>query len=254
MDLEKLTPKTKTGAWIALGISLAVALGIALLLVEAFGEVAEAVADEDGVAIWDKDILNWAVGARDTWPTGLIVWYSNTGGPIWQPIITGIVVVVLAWRWKDITPVVLMAIAAGGSLLMTFVGKNFYDRARPPLDLAVPPHESSFSFPSGHTLNGTAIAAMLAYLLIRHFWDRSRWLSILIGVLAALYAVSMGLTRVYLGHHWFTDVLGGWALGVAWVAVIIALHRVWRAVRRRTERGPIEEEGARKPLEQQPTD
>ena len=255
MDLQRLIvkdliPKAKSNAWVVLGLALAVALGAVLLFVEAFGEIAESVADNEGVAIWDKGILDWAVTNRDTWPTGLISWYSNTGGPIWQPIVTFAVAALLVWRWRDITPLILTAIAAGGSLLMTIVGKNVYHRARPPLELAVPPHESSFSFPSGHTLNATVIVGILAYLLIRHFWDRPLWLRILIAAAAAVYAISMGLTRVFLGHHWFTDVLGGWALGLAWVAVVIALHRVWRAVRRDRERGPIEEEGARSQVEQ----
>lgn len=245
MDLEQLTPKTKRSAWVVLGIALTIALGAALLFVQLFGEVAESVADSEGVAAWDRGILDWAVASRDTWPTGLISWYSNTGGPIWQPIVTVAVVATLAWRWKDITPVVLTAIATGGSVLMTIVGKNVYGRARPPLDLAVPPHESSFSFPSGHTLNATVIVGILAYLLIRHFWDRSRWVVVLIVAVALVYAITMGLTRVYLGHHWFTDVLGGWALGLAWVSAIVAVHRVWRTVRRRERHAPIEEERAR---------
>lgn len=251
MDVEKFVPRKKNQALLVLGLALAVLLGLVLLLVEAFGEIAEAVSEKDGVAAWDQAILDWAVAARDSWPTGLIAWYSNTGGPIWQPIVTAVVVGILAWRWKDITPVVLMAIAAGGSLLMTMVGKNVYGRARPALDLAVPPHESSFSYPSGHTLNATVIIGTLAYLLIRHFWDRPRWVRYLIAGLALLYAVSMGLTRVYLGHHWFTDVLGGWALGLAWVLALVAVHRVWRAVRHRHEE-VIEEEGARAELAESP--
>lgn len=242
---DLLAFKNKHAAWIALAITLAAALGLVLLLVEGFGEIAESIADNQGVAAWDRSVLDWFVARRDTWPTGLIAWYSNTGGPIWQPIVTAIVVAVLAWRWRDITPVVLTAIAAGGSLLMTVVGKNVYGRARPPLELAVPPHESSFSFPSGHTLNAMSIVAILAYLLIRHFWDRGRWLRYLIAGVALLYAWSMGMTRVFLGHHWLTDVMAGWLLGLAWVALVVACHRVWRTVRRRREDQPIEEERAR---------
>ena len=108
----------------------------------------------------------------------------------------------------------------------------------------MPPYETSMSFPSGHSLNALVIVGILAYLLIRHFWDRSWWLKVLIIVLAAVYAISMGLTRVYLGHHWLTDVLAAWVLGLAWLAVVIACHRVWRAVRKRSEPRAIEEEGS----------
>lgn len=237
----------KAKATVVLGASLALALTIALALTELFSEILESVDEGEGIAVWDRPVLDWVLGIRSEGLNNAVAWYSNTGGPIWQPIVTGIVVIVLSWRWRDITPLVLTIIAVGGSLLITVVGKGVVGRARPPLEEAIPPHESSMSFPSGHSLNALVIAGILAYLLIRHFWDRGQVVKWLIGVLAALYAISMGLSRVYLGHHWLTDVFGAWAIGLAWLAVVIACHRVWRAVRSRTEKGPVEEKGARAP-------
>ncbi|MDO5675924.1 MAG: phosphatase PAP2 family protein [Propionibacteriaceae bacterium] len=235
----------KAKAALVLSATLAVALGAAIALTHLFGEILEAVGEKDGVAAWDRPVLDWVLSIRTDAVNSFVAWYSNTGGPIWQPILTGIVVLLLCWQWRDITPLILTLIAAGGSLLITVLGKRIIGRARPPLEEAIPPHESSMSFPSGHSLNALVIAGILAYLLIRHFWDRSQWVKWLIGGLAALYAVSMGLSRVYLGHHWLTDVFGAWAIGLAWLAVVIACHRVWRAVRSRSENGPVEEEGAR---------
>ena len=240
----ELTAKTRTGA--ILVVILGVALGIVLGLTELFGEIVESVADEDGIAAWDRPVLDWAIDARTPGLTAFVAWYSNTGGPLWQPIVTGLVVVFLSWRWRDVTPLVLALVAALGSLLITVVGKGYFGRARPPIEEAIPPHESSMSFPSGHSLNALVIAGILAYLLIRHLWDRGLWLKVLVGVLATVYSISMGLTRVYLGHHWLSDVLGAWAIGLAWLAVVIACHRVWRTVRRRTEIGPVEEQGDRR--------
>lgn len=51
-------------------------------------------------------------------------------------------------------------------------------------------------------------------------------------MLAALFAVTMGLTRVYLGHHWLTDVVVAWALALAWLAVVITAHRLFLTTRR----------------------
>lgn len=90
MNVAKLLEfKNKHLTWIALGVTLAVALGAVLLLVEGFGEVAESVADHRGISQWDRAVTDWFVARRDSWPTGLIAWYSNTGGPLWQPIVTG---------------------------------------------------------------------------------------------------------------------------------------------------------------------
>lgn len=240
MQLPKLDHRRKALA--VLITTLVVALGVAIGLTHLFGEIFEQVAEKDGIAAWDRPLLNWSIGARSPALTAFVAWYSNTGGPVWQPIITGLIVLVLAWRWRDPTPVILTLIAVGGSLLITVVGKNYIGRARPPASDAVPPLETSMSYPSGHSLNSIVIAGILAYLLIRHFWDRPAWIRWLIAGLTALYAVTMGLSRVFLGHHWFTDVVGAWTIGLAWLAVVIGCHRVWRVVRSRAKTDAAEEE------------
>ena len=222
--------------------TVAAALVAAVLLVEATGEILEGIADGQGFAAWDRPVLDWAIAQRTPGLTSFVAWYSNTGGPLWQPIVTGAVVLFLWWRWKDPTPLVLTLFAGGGSLVMTVFGKRLIERARPPLPDAVPPYESSFSFPSGHSLNAFVIAGILAYLIVRHLWDHPVWQRVVVVVLLGAYAATMGLSRVFLGHHWLTDVVGAWALGLAWLGVVIACHRVWRTVRHREEGRPIEEE------------
>jgi len=141
-----------------------------------------------------------------------------------------VIVTIMVVRWRSWTPLVLMAIGASGSLLMTVVGKQLVGRARPPLEYAVPPYETSPSFPSGHTLNSTVIAGLLAYLLLLHL--RSLIARMLSVVLAVSWFVAMGLSRVFLGYHWLTDVLAGWTLGLAWVVVVITCHRLYLTVER----------------------
>jgi undecaprenyl-diphosphatase len=128
---------------------------------------------------------------------------------------------------------VLTLIAAAGSLAMTTVGKHLIGRSRPPRELAVPPFESSPSFPSGHTLNATVIIGVLIYLWLLHLTTaRARAWAVAMG---AFFVVSMGLSRVYLGHHWLTDVIAGWLIGLGWLAAVITAHRLHLTVRRRRE-------------------
>ena len=52
---------------------------------------------------------------------------------------------------------------------------------------------------------------------------------------AVLFAVTIGFSRVFLGHHWFTDVLAGWVLGALWLAIVITAHRLYLTVRKGRE-------------------
>lgn len=218
-----------TQANLVLAVTLVVSLGVVMGTTLLAGEVYEAVAEADGIALIDRPLMAWIVSVRTpTWDS-VIAFYSNTGGPVLQPIITGAVMIFLAWRWRSRTPVVLTVVAVAGSLLLTVVGKELVGRARPPLTDAIPPFEHSPSFPSGHTLNATVIAGIVCYLMLH--WFRTRGTRTLWVILMAVYAITMGLSRVYLGHHWLTDVVVGWLLGLAWIAVVITLHRLWLTAR-----------------------
>lgn len=201
------------------------------LLTWGSAEVYDAVSDHNGVATLDQPALSDMVAIREPWLNTLVTAFTTVGGPIAMPIIATVVAFALARRWHSWTPVVLMIIGAAGSLTMTIVGKRYIDRVRPPHEWAVAPYEWSPSFPSGHSLNSVVIGGIVAYLLvIRAHRNRTRWL--IVGC-ALLFSLLMGASRVYLGHHWLTDVLVGWALGGAWLTVVITGHRLVLTLRRR---------------------
>lgn len=186
--------------------------------------VYDAVTEADGVAGLDRPILNWAIAARtpflETWVTA----FTNLGTTLPMVLIGGGAMLALWLRYRRRTIVVLMVIAAAGSITFTVVGKALVGRSRPPLADAVPPYEQSFSFPSGHTLNSTVVAGMLAYLVV---WLAPRiWMRVAAVLSAVSWAIAMGLSRVFLGHHWFTDVVFAWLFGLAWLALLITTHRL----------------------------
>ena len=79
------------------------------------------------------------------------------------------------------------------------------------------------------------IAGLVAYLLLRRLTSNAA--RIVTVVLAAAWAVAIGLSRVFLGHHWLTDVMFGWTLGLAWLAVVITAHRLYLTVRHARREG-----------------
>ena len=211
-------------------VTSVIGAGLVTLLTWASAEVYEDVKASDGLSNLDVPVLNLAFSLRTPQNVAVVQFFTNLGGALGLTIITVVIVTIMVVRWRSWTPLVLMAIGASGSLLMTAVGKQLVGRARPPLAYAVPPYETSPSFPSGHTLNSTVIASLVAYLLLLHLTSLiARILSV---VLAVAWFVAMGLSRVFLGYHWLTDVLVGWTLGLAWVVVVITCHRLYLTVQR----------------------
>lgn len=209
---------------LALVITVVVGGGVVLGATTLAAEVYDEVVDSEGLAALDQPVLDAAVASRTTTSEQLVTGFTDLGGTVGMPVIALVVVAVLAARRRSWLPVVLMAIGAAGSVLITVLGKDLAGRARPPVLLAVPPLETSPSFPSGHTLNATVVLGISAYLVMlgrRHV--RSR---LVVGSLVVVFVVAMGLSRVWLGHHWLTDVIAGWLVGLAWLGTVVTAHRV----------------------------
>lgn len=212
-----------------LALTAAVGAVLVVLLTVATGEIYEAVQEGDGLAGLDRPVLDAALAARSPDLDAGLTSFTHLGGPLGMTVIAATITALMVWRWRSRTPLVLMLITVAGSLTATVVGKNEVGRLRPPRADAVPPYETSWSFPSGHALNSTAIAGMVAYLLLLHL--QSRLARALTVVLAGVWAVAIGLSRVFLGHHWLTDVVVGWVIGLAWLAVVVTAHRLFLTVR-----------------------
>jgi undecaprenyl-diphosphatase len=106
----------------------------------------------------------------------------------------------------------VLVASIGGALLSTAL-KSLFDRPRPDVVVHLV-NVSSASFPSGHALGAAAIYLTLAALLAREL-PRRRLRAFTVSV-ATLIVVIIGVSRIYLGVHWPTDVLAGWCVGAAW--------------------------------------
>lgn len=220
----------RIGTRAALLITLAIGALVALALSFVASRVYDAVTDSDGIAGFDQPILQTAIQVRSPALDAIVTGYTDIAGPIGMPIIAAAAIFILSLRRRSWTPAILIAAAGLGSLAMTIAGKDIIGRVRPPLPEAVPPYEYSASFPSGHTLNAVAVVGTIAYLLIlRQRSTSARTLTI---TAAVLFGLTIGLSRVFLGHHWFTDVVAAWLLGAAWLALVITAHRLYITARR----------------------
>jgi undecaprenyl-diphosphatase len=224
-----------SAANIALVVTVGVGLGVVTALTAGSAEVYENVVERDGISVIDQPVLDAAVRLRTPLTSRLVTDFTDVGGVVGMPVIAVVVALGLSLAWRRWMPLVLMGVAGLGSLVLTLTGKDLTARARPPRALAEPPFESSPSFPSGHTLNATVILGLTAYLLV--IWlRRKRWRAVTV-VVATVLVAAMGLSRVFLGHHWFTDVVAGWTIGLGWLATVITGHRVRITLDRRRRGG-----------------
>lgn len=223
---EQPSPPTPARPGPNAGLALVGAVGAVIfsLLVLAGDRVYDAVTESEGIAGLDRPVLDWMIAHRTPELNSAVTTFTNLGLTVPMVVMAVLLSGLLYWHYREISIWVLMVIAATGSVIFTWVGKAAVGRQRPPIVDAVAPYETSFSFPSGHTLNSTVIAGMLAYLT---FWLAKRvWVRVLAIIAAVVWAVSMGLSRIYLGHHWLTDVVFAWLLGMAWLALLITAHQL----------------------------
>ena len=122
--------------------------------------------------------------------------------------VVGFLALAKAWR-----PAIFTLVASGGGLVLSSLLKYTIDRPRPELV----PHGNQIytsSFPSGHSMMSAVVYLTLAVLVVR-LLEKRRLKGYTLGV-AVMLTLLVGVSRIYLGVHWPSDVLAGWAAGAAW--------------------------------------
>jgi undecaprenyl-diphosphatase len=211
-----------------MGLHLTIGLAISFAGLWLFAGVTEDVIHHDPLTQFDVTLLEW-LHARAT-PTGYAVFntISLLGSPVTLTILALALGLVLAARREWILLGGWLAAFAGGGLL-DGVLKLVIRRPRPPYADAFLQH-FSWSFPSGHAMGSLIGYGMLAYVLML-LWIPRRSAQIVVALGAALLIVAIGLSRLYLGVHYFSDVVGGYAAGVLWLSACISgveVARRWR--------------------------
>ncbi|MGX1162427.1 undecaprenyl-diphosphatase [Arthrobacter sp. SLBN-100] len=224
--------KPYAAMWLTMIIGGALVLTLALLGAEVYANVV----DDEGLASLDIPALEYSQTLRTPELDAFATSFTNVGGGIGMPIVASILTAWLTFLSRTWRPIVLVGGAAMVSTLATTLGKRLVGRTRPDHSEAVPPYESTPSFPSGHTLNTTVVIGVLLYIMCLQF--QMLWARITAITAGVIFIIAMGLSRVFLGHHWLTDVMAGWLLGLAWVCMVILAHRLFHLIRKREHAGP----------------
>ncbi|HEY2376699.1 MAG TPA: bifunctional DedA family/phosphatase PAP2 family protein [Gemmatimonadaceae bacterium] len=218
-----------------LGLNLTLGLGVSFVLLLVFAAIAQSVLSKTAIVRFDLDLaevlhsgatphgiaFSVAVTRLGTMSTTavfglpLAIWYSSRRG--WLPL--------AGWL-----------AALSGAEVLAWALKHAIHRDRPIFEIAYA-SEPSFSFPSSHVLGALVGYGMIAYFVIcltgSRFWRTS---TILIG---AMLVAAVGYSRLYLGLHFFSDVVGGLAAGAVWLTTCITALEVARRKQETESLGPI---------------
>ncbi len=195
---------------------------IAILIV--LGSIAEGVRDQEVFALdtWATPFLHGISSPGLDWVMNRL---TDMGSILVIPPLFVLVAIVLVLRHRY-RPVLFLTVASLGSLLLQGSLKLVFARPRPVLPWAhVLP---DYSFPSGHTMNAVVFYGALALIIWSIFGRR---FGILAVIIAGALAVGVAVSRIYLGYHYLTDVVGGLLAGIAWLLIVGAAFRArptWR--------------------------
>jgi len=208
------------------------AVALAVLGV-ATATLADAASEGDGLTVFDRPTWQWFIDHRSAFATTVAKIVTTAGSTLVMGILAGAVAVLLFVRRRRGDAVLVAVVAAGGGLII-FLGKRVVSRVRPPEQyrLAI---ETNQSFPSGHALESMAVIGVLTVLIVAGATSLAT--TVWVVLVGALLVTAIGVSRLYLGVHWATDVLEGWLTGAGWLLLCVTVRRLWRSYRDNREHG-----------------
>ncbi|MBR3785797.1 MAG: phosphatase PAP2 family protein [Firmicutes bacterium] len=192
-------------------------MGCALIC---FGVIASQVVQNPVIA-FDETIRFWVYEQRSPFLSAIFIPVTYMGN--WQTITVLAAILILIPKTRRTIGLPFAVISLSSTVVYKVV-KDIFERPRPELDVRLIP-QGGFSFPSGHSMNCIVCFGILIYLIRRYCPNRK--VANVLTVLLALLIIGIGTSRVYVGVHFPTDVLGGWSLGLAFLmGSILILEKI----------------------------
>ncbi|WP_280502262.1 phosphatase PAP2 family protein [Nocardia farcinica] len=180
--------------------------------------------DLGGLLAVDPAVAGWVIDHRTGALTAAAHTVSALGATLSMTVLGTLACAVLL-RAGDRSRAALVAVTGLGAAVIVFAGKRLIGRERPPAADRLA-YEPSLSYPSGHSLGSCVVVAVCAAVFLPLLHRRTT--RIAGAALAVAFVLSVGWSRVYLGVHWPTDVVGAWCAGAAWMALCLAVFHLRR--------------------------
>ncbi|GIM46488.1 phosphatidylglycerophosphatase B [Collibacillus ludicampi] len=200
------------------GLTLAFVLG--LLSAIGFGLVALFIS-EHKIAQFDNTVTSYIQGFESPWLTVIMKFFTYIGSTPAVIVLSILVMILLYKILHHRMELIFFGIVLAGAGIMNQILKHIFARTRPDLHRLIT--AGGYSFPSGHSMAAFAMYGVLSFLLWRHIrtrLGRSLWL-----LLSTLMILAIGISRVYLGVHYPSDILGGYLASGWWLAFAIWFYQ-----------------------------
>jgi len=196
------------------GLFLTIGLVLASITSWGFGAILQDVLGGDELALIDRPVVRYLALHRDAGLTALMKIVSFLGGTVFVTALLAVTAVIAYIKTRSPRWPAFLSGTIIGAVALDNIVKFLVNRPRPDFHPLV--HPFGGSFPSGHAVAAAALCGSIAFIVTRRTsWQAAVW----VWAVAIFVAVLVGLSRVYLGAHWPTDVIAGLTLGAFWTVV-----------------------------------
>ena len=200
-----------------------------LIIIYVVAQISDDVLDREAFA-FDKTILLWIHSFANPTLDGIMRFITRFNDPGTVTVVAAIILGLLLWR-RYYSEAQIFIVDCLGGVILSYGLKSVFGKARPDLwQSAI--EDLSYSYPSGHALGSTVLYGFIAYLIATRYPQFSP----LVYVVAVCLIGAIGLSRLYLGVHWPTDIIGGYGIGFLWLTFCITMLKLKRIKRLQTSK------------------
>ncbi|MCM3566926.1 phosphatase PAP2 family protein [Neobacillus mesonae] len=219
-----------------LRLYLMFAFAISVICVIGFAVVSMLISDHQ-IAGFDKTIIASVQGLESPGLTKVMKFFTFIGSTKFVIILSIIIILFLYLALKHRLEVILFTIVVIGTGIINQLLKQFFHRIRPDFHRLI--EIGGYSFPSGHAMSAFSVYVMLTFLLWRHI-PAKIWRTVLI-LFSIVMILMIGISRIYLGVHYPSDIIGGYLASGVWVSFAIFFFQYYKEKRYNRKYKPAED-------------
>lgn len=208
---------------------LLLALLMCIVFIVIFGYIAIAI-ENHSIARFDTPLIEMIQGWETTWLTmvmKVVTWIGTVYG-VGTIVVIGFII--LSFKLRSRQQAFLLLGTVAGSIILNSLLKNVFQRDRPTINIIL--EASGHSYPSGHAMMALALYSTLAFIAWHYVKTTTSRLALIL--FAILMILLVGMSRIYLGAHYPSDIVGGYVASGLWVTIMFSIYTFFTSKRRAT--------------------